>query len=157
MFDKILVINLMHIGDLLLTTPVLRVLRINFPDSHITLLADKKLADLVKLNPNLDDCLFIDKKGDDNNIPNFVNFIAKVRSRHFDLVINLHRNERASTLAAFSGGNFIIGYAKPIFSLFFDKVFLVALATICTSICIKFSSFPRPMRRRSRRRYICIS
>ncbi len=122
MYDKILVINLMHIGDLLLTTPVFRTLRTNFPDSHIALLADKKLADLVKLNENLDECLFIDKKGDDNNIPNFVHFIKKVRDRHFDLVINLHRNERASTLAAFSGGKKIVGYAKPGFSLFFNKV-----------------------------------
>ena len=62
MYKKILVINLMHIGDLLLTTPVLRTLRANFPQSHIALLADKKLADLVRLNENLDECLLIDKR-----------------------------------------------------------------------------------------------
>ncbi len=122
MYKKILVINLMHIGDLLLTTPIFRTLRTNFPDAYIALLADKKLADLVKLNENLDECLFIDKKGDDNNIPNFVNFIKKVRDKKFDLVINLHRNERASTLASFSGAKKIVGYAKPGFSLFFNKV-----------------------------------
>lgn len=122
MYKKILVINLMHLGDLMLVTPVLRTLRTNFPDAEITMLADKKLADLVRWNKNLTDCIFLDKKGADNNFFNFAKFIFKLRERHFDLVINLHRNERASALAAFSGGKKIVGYSKPFFSVFFDKV-----------------------------------
>jgi len=122
MYKKILVINLMHLGDLMLVTPTLRTLRTNFPDAEIYLLADKKLADLVKLNKNLTDCIFLDKKGADNNLINFAKFIFQLRKKNFDLVINLHRNERASALAAFSGGKKIVGYSKPIFSILFDKV-----------------------------------
>ena len=122
MYKKILVINLMHLGDLMLVTPVLRTLRKNFPAAHIALLADKKLGDLVILNKHLDECILIDKKGVDNNIINFAKFIFKIREKNFDLVINLHRNERASALAAFSGAKKIVGYSKPFFSLFFDKV-----------------------------------
>ena len=106
----------------MLVTPALRTLRTNFPNAEITLLADKKLADLVKLNQNLTDCIFLDKKGADNNFISFAKFIFKLRERNFDLVINLHRNERASALAAFSGAKKIVGYSKPIFSAFFDKV-----------------------------------
>ena len=61
-YKNILVINLMHIGDLMLVTPVLRTLRANYPQARISLLADKKLADLVRLNPHIDECLLIDKK-----------------------------------------------------------------------------------------------
>ena len=122
MYKKILVINLMHLGDLMLVTPILRTLRTNFPDAEITLLADKKLADLVRLNKNLTDCIFIDKKGADNKFFNFVKFIFRLREKNFDLAINLHRNERASALAAFSGAKKIVGYSKPVFSIFFDKV-----------------------------------
>ncbi len=122
MYNNILVINLMHIGDLMLATPVLRTLRVNYPQARISLLADKKLAELVCFNKHIDECLFLDKKGEDNHIRNFIKFISKVRSRHFDLVINLHRNERASALAAFSGAKRIVGYSKPVFSLLFDKV-----------------------------------
>lgn len=122
MYKKILVINLMHLGDLMLVTPALRTLRENFRDSHITLLADKKLADLVRLNKNIDECIFLDKKGADDNFFSFAKFILKLREQNFDLVINLHRNERASALAAFSGAKKIVGYSKPLFSIFFDKV-----------------------------------
>lgn len=121
-FKNILVINLMHIGDLMIVTPILRTLRHAYPDARLSLLADKKLADLVSCNPHLDECLFIDKKGADDKLPAFIKYIGYVRSKQFDLVINLHRNERASALAAFSGAKRIVGYAKPGFSWFFDKV-----------------------------------
>lgn len=106
----------------MLVTPSLRTLRKNFPAAKISLLADKKLADLVRLNENLDECIFLDKKGADNNFFSFVKFISKLREKNFDLVINLHRNERASALAAFSGAKKIVGYSKPLFSLMFDEV-----------------------------------
>ena len=121
---KILVINLMHLGDLMLVTPTLTTLRKNFPTAHLALLADKKLADLVQWNKNLDECILIDKKGIDDHLPSFIKFIFKIRAKKFDLVINLHRNERASALAAFSGAKKIVGYSKPFFSMFFDKVLL---------------------------------
>ena len=124
MYRNILVINLMHLGDLLLTTPVLRTLRANYPKAKITLLADLKLADTVSENKYIDECMFLDKKGKDNHFAPFVRFIQRVRQKHFDLVINLHRNERASALAAFSGGKEIVGYSKPFFSLFFKKVLI---------------------------------
>ena len=114
---KILVINLMHLGDLMLMTPVLTTLRKNFPTAHLTLLADKKLADLVQWNKNLDECILIDK-----TIADLLKTIPKLRAEKFDLTINLHRNERASALAAFSGAKKIVGYSKPLFSLFFNKV-----------------------------------
>lgn len=118
---KILVINLMHLGDLMLVTPVLTTLRKNFPTAHLALLADKKLADLVQYNKNLDECILIDKKGVDDHLLSFVKFIFKLREKNFDLVINLHRNERASALAAFSGAKKIVGYSKPLFSWLFTK------------------------------------
>ena len=121
-YRNILVINLMHIGDLMLVTPVLRTLRTNYPSARLTLLADKKLRDLVEFNPHIDECLLIDKKGKDDHLGSFFRFILGVRKKKFDLVINLHRNERASAIAAFSGAKRIVGYAKPGFSLFFDEV-----------------------------------
>jgi heptosyltransferase II len=122
MYKNILVINLMHIGDLMLVTPVLRTLRTNYPEARLSLLADKKLADLVQYNKHIDEFIPIDKKGYDNTFVHYAKFIREIRRRKFDLVINLHRNERASCIAAFSGAKKIVGYSKPVFSWFFDKV-----------------------------------
>ena len=119
-YKNILVINTMHIGDLMLVTPALRTLRANHPKAHIALLTDKPLADLVRCNENIDECILIDKHGRDKGILALIRFIRQIRKRHFDLVINYHRNERASAIASFSGGKKIVGYAQPFFHRFFD-------------------------------------
>ena len=119
-YKNILVINTMHIGDLMLVTPALRTLRANYPKAHIALLTDKPLVDLVRCNENIDECILIDKHGRDKGILALIRFIRQIRKRHFDLVINYHRNERASAIASFSGGKNIVGYAQPFFHRFFD-------------------------------------
>lgn len=118
---KILVINLMHIGDLMLMTPLLSTIRREFKDAEIDLLVDRKLKDLVSENPNIDRLLTLDKKGVDNKPLNFLRFLKQIRKMKFDLTINCHRNERASAIAAFSGAKRIVGYSKPFFSLFFES------------------------------------
>ena len=112
----------MHIGDLLLVTPILRTLRTNYKKAHIALLADAKLADLVKNNPNIDELIAIDKKGYHNKLKNYFKVVQDIRNKNFDLVINLHANERASFCAAFSGAKKIVGYSTFGLSLMFDKV-----------------------------------
>lgn len=121
-YNNILVINMMHIGDLMLVTPVLRTLRANYPQAKITFLTDKSLRDLVAYNQYIDECLTLEKHGREGTLSGLWKFIQGIRAKHFDLVINLHRNERASAIAAFSGAKMIVGYSKPGFSLFFNKV-----------------------------------
>ena len=112
----------MHIGDLLLVTPVLRTLRTNYPQAHIALLADGMLADLVKYNQNIDELIAIDKKGYHNKISTYFSFAQEIRKQKFDIVINLHANERASFIAAYSGAKKIVGYSTFGLGIFFDKV-----------------------------------
>ena len=65
---KIIVTFLMHLGDLILTTPFLHALRKAAPHSHITYLVDDKLKEIVEHNPNIDEVWTIDKKGKDDNL-----------------------------------------------------------------------------------------
>ena len=78
-YQNILVINLMHLGDLMLVTPVLRTLRHNYPAARITLLADRILADIVQENQNIDECLLIDKKGRDRSFLGILRFAHRLR------------------------------------------------------------------------------
>lgn len=97
---KILVTFLMHLGDLTLTTPFIRALREAAPDSHITMLVDEKLKDVVLHNPCLDEVITIDKKGRDNSILALLSCAHNLGRMHFDLLINLHPNERCSFICA---------------------------------------------------------
>ncbi|HWR44303.1 lipopolysaccharide heptosyltransferase II [Sporomusa sp.] len=122
MYQKILIINLMYIGDLLFTTPLIQSLRTNFPAAHIAMLADAKNADVIKNNPNLSEVIAIDKKGYHNKLVNYIGLISDIRKQKYDLVVNLHANERATAIAAFSGAKNIVGFAAKGFGMFFNQV-----------------------------------
>lgn len=96
---KIIVTFLMHLGDLILITPFLQVLRRHATGSDITLVVDEKLADVVRYNPNIDQLVTVDKKGKDNSVGALWHIGRNLHRNHYDILINLHPNERTSFLA----------------------------------------------------------
>ena len=96
---KIIVTFLMHLGDLILITPFLQVLRRHATGSDITLVVDEKLADVVRYNPNIDHLVTVDKKGKDNSVGALWHIGRTLHRNHYDILINLHPNERTSFLA----------------------------------------------------------
>ena len=52
-FRKILIINPYGIGDVLFTTPVISNLRRAYPQAHIAYLANRRTADFLKVNPDI--------------------------------------------------------------------------------------------------------
>ena len=61
---------------------------------------DEKLKDVVLHNPNLDEVITIDKLGRDNSILALMACARKLSKMDFDVVINLHPNERCSFICA---------------------------------------------------------
>ena len=98
--QRIIVTFLMHLGDLTLTTPFLHVLRQAAPKAHITYLVDEKLQEVVAHNPNIDAVMTIDKKGKDNSIRALLAKARQISEGHYDVLINLHPNERCSFIGA---------------------------------------------------------
>lgn len=118
---KILVTFLMHLGDLTLTTPFIHALRKAAPDAHITFLADEKLKDVVLHNPYLDEVITIDKKGHDNSILALIACARKLSKMDFDVLINLHPNERCSFICALTKTKLRAGTAHPLLKFMWDK------------------------------------
>lgn len=119
---RIIVTFLMQLGDVVLTTPFIHALRNAAPDSHITYLADKKVADVVRNNPNLDEVLTIDKKGRDKSIQGLIRYAQKISRGKFDLLINLHPNERCSFLDSVAEVPLKMGCSHFLFRPFFTQV-----------------------------------
>lgn len=116
----IVVTFLMHLGDLILITPFLQVLRRHAPGSHITLVVDRKLADVVRYNPNIDELVTVDKKGADDSVGALWRIGRSIHAAHPDVLINLHPNERTSFLAMAAGAKEFVGMshflARPFMS-----------------------------------------
>ena len=118
---RIVVTFLMHLGDLILITPFLQVLRHCARESHITLVIDKKLVEAVQYNPNIDTLVPVDKKGTDDSVASLWRIGRKLHGQHPDILINLHPNERTSFLALATGAGYFTGMSHFLVRPFMDK------------------------------------
>lgn len=118
---RIIVTFLMHLGDLILTTPFLHALRKAAPHSHIVYLVDEKLQEIVAHNPNIDEVWTIDKKGKDNNLKALMATAGRISRGKFDVLINLHPNERCSFIDAWAKVPMKVGASHLLFRAFFQK------------------------------------
>lgn len=102
---KILVIKLRAIGDVLLSTVVLKSLKTAFPSTQIDFLTEKPSREVVEGNPNVNSVLVFEGKKD-----NGLSLIWKVRKRKYDLVLDLFGNPRSALVTYFSGAKYRVGY-----------------------------------------------
>ncbi len=94
--ERILVIQLRQIGDVLLTTPAAEVLRANFPSARIHFLAEPPCDQALKDNPFIDEVLAYDRAAP-------LRWLLRVRAARYDLVVDFMSNPRSALLTAASG------------------------------------------------------
>jgi len=104
---KVLLIRLRRIGDVIMTTPAVSVLRKNFPGIEISYVIEKPYADLITGNPQIKEIFMLPAHA---RIPNFFSVIKKIRKKRFDAVIDFHGGPRSSLMTLLSGADVKIGY-----------------------------------------------
>ena len=92
---KVLIIRLSSLGDILLTTPFIRAIKIQFPNIKIDMLIKEEYADVIKLNPYIDKKLFFKKDNKVNNV-----LITQLRNNGYDLIIDLQNNLRSKKITS---------------------------------------------------------
>jgi predicted lipopolysaccharide heptosyltransferase III len=93
---KILLLQLKRIGDLILTTPAVAVLREHFPAAEVTMVVSSECADLLPAISGVDRILMARR-----NLRDLPAFLA-VAGRKFDYCIDFTRNDRSAFLAFLS-------------------------------------------------------
>jgi lipopolysaccharide heptosyltransferase II len=104
--QRILVIKLCCIGDVLFTTPLLRALHANFPRAHIAYMVSPWCRDLVHVNPHVQSILDFDAYAPASwwrKWQRSWRAVMDIRRGQFDAAIVLHRSGFASLLPFFGG------------------------------------------------------
>lgn len=83
---KILILRFSSIGDIVLTTPVLRCLKNQLPEAEIHYCTKINFKSIVENNPYLSKTFYYDK--------NLSETITALKNENYDLVIDLHNNLR---------------------------------------------------------------
>ncbi|TDB61840.1 glycosyltransferase family 9 protein [Arundinibacter roseus] len=92
---KFLILRFSSIGDIVLTTPVIRCLKIKYPDAEIHYCTKIQYKGLLEENPYVDRVWMLNKS--------LKPLIKDLRKEQFDYVIDLHRNLRTLLIKAALG------------------------------------------------------
>ncbi|MCC6400981.1 MAG: glycosyltransferase family 9 protein [Flavobacteriales bacterium] len=87
---KVLVLRFSSIGDIVLTSPVLRCVKQQVPGAEVHVATKSAFADLLRFNPHVDQ---VHELGDD-----LEGLIRQLKAERFDRVIDLHHNLRTARI-----------------------------------------------------------
>jgi ADP-heptose:LPS heptosyltransferase len=105
---KVLLIRLRRIGDVVMTTPAVALLKEHFPGASLTYLVEEPFRRLVEGNPALDRVIAVQAK---QGFGEFAGLVRELRKERFDVLIDFHGGPRASWITFASGARLKIGYA----------------------------------------------
>ena len=93
--QKILIIKLRYIGDVLLATPTVRAIKAARPDVRVTMMVNRGTEDVLSGNPDVDEIIILDK----GSLTAQSRLIGGLRHRQFDTVIDLTDGDRSAFLS----------------------------------------------------------
>ena len=104
--ERILIIKLRAIGDVLLSTPVIKNLKDNFPNAEIDFLSEPPSEDILKGNPDLSNVIIFGRRE-----KGYLKFLYSLKKRKYDLVIDLFCNPRSAQMAFSTRARYRVGYS----------------------------------------------
>lgn len=94
-FNKILIIRLSSLGDILLTTPLIRSLKNQFPSLKIDMIVRDEYADTIKLNPYISQKHYYSRNDQTNK-----ELIKILSNFNYDFVLDLQNNLRSKKITS---------------------------------------------------------
>lgn len=92
---KILIIRLSSLGDIVLSFPLINLLKKNYPGSSVHFIVKKKYEDVLKLNPYIDNIIPYENHS-------VTSSRKKIMQGNYDLIIDLHGSIKSYLLTVFS-------------------------------------------------------
>jgi len=110
-YNKILIVRLSAIGDVINTIPALAALRQNFPGSFIGWVVEDRAEDLLAGLPILDK-VFVWHRHSNGKITKSFGLIQELRQHKFDVAIDFQGNLKSGLITSLSGAQTRVGM-KP--------------------------------------------
>lgn len=121
MTEKILVIQTAFLGDLILSTALLKKIKQKHGDAELTVIVNRGTESILEKNPYIHRVIPVDKKTTFKNPIRFVKFLSELRNERFSICYCPHFSHRSSLISFFSGAITRIGYRESGFSFLHTK------------------------------------
>lgn len=108
---RILLINLKHLGDVILTTPLIPALKAYDPSCFLTFLVDRGMEEAVSGNDCIAEVIALERKKNlGEELGSQWRLIRKLRESRFDLCLEASANDRGAVLSFLSGAKKRVGF-----------------------------------------------
>ncbi len=121
--NRILITRTDRLGDVVLSTPVIRHVRKLYPSAYIAFMVRPENKDVVAGNPDLNELIIYDKCGRHKSLMNTLRFARGLRNKKFDTGIALHPTNRVHIIMFLAGIPDRIGYNRKMGFLLTKRVF----------------------------------
>lgn len=118
---RILIIHTAFIGDIVLSTPLIKKLKEIYPNSDITYVTTPVGASILRNNPNISEIIEYDKRGKHKGVKGIYQLGKRLKYENFNLVITPHRYIRSSILSWMTGSPVRKGYKNAAASFLFTE------------------------------------
>ena len=105
---RVLLVRLRSIGDTVLMTPSLDALKRFLPDTEIDIVVEDWVAPVLAEHPSVNRLVSIER----GSLKARARVAHEIRSRHYDVVYNLHGGTTATFLTRATGARHRVGYAS---------------------------------------------
>jgi len=119
--ERILIIQTAFLGDVVLTLPLVQVVKDFFASSKIDLLVIPRSAEIVRTHPAVENVIVFDKYGMDKGIGGFVRIVSRIRKQRYSLAIVPHRSLRSALIVFLAGIPLRIGFDTSAGRIFYNK------------------------------------
>lgn len=97
--NNILIARFSSIGDVVLTTPIIRAIKEQIPNVNVSYLTTKSVAPILQNNPFIDNLFVFEKSDDKNTLKNLRKIIKQANNNQkYDIVVDLQNNIRSKYL-----------------------------------------------------------
>ena len=120
--NKILIVRTDRLGDVVLSTPVIKNLRLWFPKSHIAFMCRPYTRGALEGNPDLNEVIIYDKCGKQKSLWASIKFSLYLRKKKFDLAFILHPTNRANLITFLAGIPERVGWDKKLGKLLTKRI-----------------------------------
>ena len=93
--NRIFILRLSSLGDILLSTPLIRAIKTQFPGIEIDMVVREEYADTIRLNSYINQKYFYSRNDELNN-----ELLKSIATKNYELVIDLQNNFRSRKIAS---------------------------------------------------------
>lgn len=119
--QKILVIQTAFIGDLILTLPLIQVLKKEL-NAVVDVLCIPVTSAILKNNPYINEVIIYDKKGIDKWYRKFKRILSRIKYLRYDIIISPHRSLRSSYISYKSNAEKRISFDNSSFKFLYTDL-----------------------------------